>query len=196
MPPASTSAASRARWSPRSSLSPGRAEPLPALFAVARPCFLARRGAGAAPGLSVSPGTAAALVALAFNTATPLLLTAALPAFRRLCARLAPPLEEEDLGKPQFLHEEVGANAVATLLLAEQEQLRLLRRMPAYMAWSRGEAAAKAGPTPRPTIRPSPRSAVASSASRARADVPAHDGRGHGMAAQPAEAAGAARGAG
>ncbi|MDR3510912.1 MAG: Na/Pi symporter [Caulobacteraceae bacterium] len=99
-------------------------------------------------GLSVSPGTAAALVALAFNTATPLLLTIALPAFRRLCARLTPPLEEEDLGKPQFLREEVGGNAVATLLLAEQEQLRLLQRMPAYMAWSRGEAAARTGPTP------------------------------------------------
>ena len=63
-----------------------------------------------------------------FNTVTPLLLTAALPAFQRLCARLAPPVREEGLARPQFLHDEVSDNAMATLILAEKEQLRLLRR--------------------------------------------------------------------
>lgn len=99
-------------------------------------------------GLLVSPGAEAALVALAFNTVTPLLLTAALPAYHRLCARLAPPSGEEELARPLFLREEVRDNVVATLLLAEQEQLRLLQRLPAYFAWVRGEPAAKTGPSP------------------------------------------------
>jgi phosphate:Na+ symporter len=96
----------------------------------------------------VSPGAAAAMATVVFNALTPLVLTLALPAYRRLCQRLAPPLETEDLGRPQFLSETVGGSAVASLLLAEQEQLRLLRRLPAYMGWIRGEPAVLAGPTP------------------------------------------------
>lgn len=98
--------------------------------------------------LHVSPGTAAALATLAFNVLTPLVLTLALPAYRRLCQRLAPPLESEDLGRPQFLSGQVGGSAVAALLLAEQEQLRLLRRLPAYMGWIRGEPQVLDGPAP------------------------------------------------
>jgi phosphate:Na+ symporter len=84
--------------------------------------------------LSHAPGAQAAVAAVIFNVATPLLLTACLPAFLKLCVRLAPPLEGEDLSRPQFLRSEVSNNAVATLLLAEMEQLRLLRRLPAYCA--------------------------------------------------------------
>jgi phosphate:Na+ symporter len=92
--------------------------------------------------LSLSIGAEAAVAAVVFNTATPLLLTAVLPWFHRLCVRLAPPLHEEDLARPLFLLNEVGENAVATLTLAEQEQLRLLRRLPAYCACLRDDPAA------------------------------------------------------
>jgi phosphate:Na+ symporter len=98
--------------------------------------------------LALGPGASAALVAVIFNIVTPLLLTLALPAFHRLCVRLAPPSGDEDLGRPLFLRDEVANNAMAVLLLAEKEQLRLLRRLPAYCAWSRGEASARAGTPP------------------------------------------------
>lgn len=97
---------------------------------------------------ATGPGVDAALVAVMFNTITPALLTLGLPAFHRLCVRLAPPLGEEDLAQPKFLREEVGDNAVTILILAEKEQQRLLERLPAYCAWARGEPSAKAGPSP------------------------------------------------
>lgn len=104
--------------------------------------------ASLAHSLSIAPGAAAALTAAAFNTATPALLMAWLGPFHRLCGRLAPPGRDEDLAHPQFLREEVADNAVATLLLAEQEQLRLLRRLPIYLSWIRGEPTARSGPEP------------------------------------------------
>jgi phosphate:Na+ symporter len=113
------------------------------LFAVVRMVLGHPESAFAGP-----PGTKAALVAVAFNIATPLLLTAALPVLYRLCVRLAPPLAEEDLGRPQFLREEVSDSVGAILVLAEQEQLRLLKRLPAYLAWIRADGAAVPGPTP------------------------------------------------
>ena len=98
--------------------------------------------------ISPEPGAQAALVALIFNTATPLLLTALLPVFGRMCERLAPPLSQDELARPLYLRDDVGEAPVATLLLAEQEQLRLLKRLPAYFAWIRDEGDAGAGPTP------------------------------------------------
>ena len=89
--------------------------------------------------LARSSGTQAAAAALIFNTVTPLVLTIALPLFHALCARLAPPSGEEDLALPQFLRGEIGDNVMVTLVLAEQEQLRLLRRLPAYCAALREE---------------------------------------------------------
>ena len=93
-------------------------------------------------------GARAALGAMALNTITPLLLTTMTPALHRLCARLAPPSGQEDLARPKFLREEVSENAVATLMLAEQEQLRLLRRLPAYCEALRDEPAGQGGPAP------------------------------------------------
>jgi phosphate:Na+ symporter len=104
--------------------------------------------AGLTHGLSTTPGAQAAVAAVILNTATPLLLTAALPAFLQLCVRLAPPLLDEDLARPQFLRDEVSENAAATLMLAEQEQLRLLRRLPAYCASLRDAPPAADGPSP------------------------------------------------
>ena len=98
--------------------------------------------------LAMSAGAQAALAAAIFNAVTPLLLTAVLPEFQKLCARLSPPWREEALARPQFLREEIGENAVATLMLAEQEQLRLLRRLPSYCASLRDDAAVDDGPSP------------------------------------------------
>jgi phosphate:Na+ symporter len=89
------------------------------------------------PTSSIDAGHQAALMVVAFNAVTPLALTLAMPAFYRLCLRLAPPREDEELARPQFLHEEVGDNAAVTLVLAEREQLRLLRRLPQYCDWLR-----------------------------------------------------------
>lgn len=95
------------------------------------------------PGLSsITAGDQAALAAILLNLATPLVLTMALAPHHRLCARLAPPPSDEELEQPQFLRQEVSENPVATLMLAEQEQLRLLRRLPSYCDWLRDEAPA------------------------------------------------------
>jgi phosphate:Na+ symporter len=86
---------------------------------------------------SVGAGNLVALFAVAFNLLTPLVLTAFLSAFYRLCARLAPPKEEDELARPQFLNSDVVESPVVTLILAEQEQLRLLKRLPQYCDWLR-----------------------------------------------------------
>ena len=64
-----------------------------------------------------------------------------------MCERRLSPPHHEELSKPEYLRDEVSGNSVATLILVEKEQLRLLRRLPAYCAWIRGEA--KDSPTPR-----------------------------------------------
>jgi phosphate:Na+ symporter len=97
--------------------------------------------------ISAAPGGNAAIVAVLMNALTPLLLTLVLEPFHRLCLRLAPPLREEGLARPEFLRAEVSDSPVATLLLAEREQLRLLERLPIYFKHIRGEAAVGAGPT-------------------------------------------------
>jgi phosphate:Na+ symporter len=99
--------------------------------------------------VSLAPGVDAALAAVLLNLVAPVVLTLALPAFSKLCAKLAPPAHHEDLSHPQFLMDEVGDSAVATLILAEKEQLRLLKRLPAYCAWARGETSTMSGLTPR-----------------------------------------------
>lgn len=101
-----------------------------------------------ASSLSVSAGVFVALAAVALNTVTPLLLTLLLRPFHALCIRLSPPLRDEALARPQFLRGEVEENAAATLILAEKEQLRLLRRLPAYCAALRSEAPPDGEPTP------------------------------------------------
>jgi len=98
--------------------------------------------------MSVSAGTFAALAAVVLNTVTPLLLTLLAPVLHGLCARFSPPLRDEALARPQYLRGEVEENAVATLLLAEKEQLRLMQRLPAYCAALRDEDAPADEPTP------------------------------------------------
>jgi len=94
----------------------------------------------AMPVTKISAGNLAALLVVAFNFATPLALTLFLPAYQRLCAKLSPPLDDEEFAQPQFLHSETGDNVTVMLMLAEQEQLRLLRRLPQYCEWLRDGA--------------------------------------------------------
>ncbi len=89
--------------------------------------------------VNASPGNQAAVAAVAFNFVTPLLLTLGLSAYVRLIARLSPPQEDDDLARPLFIRDEVSESVVATLMLIEQEQLRLLRRLPGYCEWLRGD---------------------------------------------------------
>ncbi|HEY3812176.1 MAG TPA: Na/Pi symporter [Caulobacteraceae bacterium] len=97
--------------------------------------------------VTTAPGVDDALAAVLLNFVTPLAISAAFPLFYKLCERLAPPQHHEELGKPEYLRDEVSGNSVATLILVEKEQLRLLKRLPAYCAWSRGEG--QDGPAPR-----------------------------------------------
>ena len=103
--------------------------------------------AGLVHRVTTAPGVDDAVAAVLLNLVTPLAISAAFPLFYALCERLSPPHHHEALSKPEYLRDEVSGNAVATLILVEKEQLRLLRRLPAYCAWIRGEA--KDGPTPR-----------------------------------------------
>lgn len=96
------------------------------------------------PASSIGAGQQAALMVIGFNLVTPLALTLGMPAYQRLCAHLSPPRDDEELGRPEFLHGEVGDNAAVTLMLAEREQLRLLRRLPHYCELLRGDVAQEA----------------------------------------------------
>lgn len=120
-----------------------------ALFAAHQAVF-GRGTLGVWLGQAVSgkPEAQAAVVVLFMNIAAPVLLTFLMEPFHRLCLRLAPPSREEGLGRPEFLRAEVGDSPMATLLLAEREQLRLLERLPVYLAWARPDAAGCAAPRP------------------------------------------------
>lgn len=87
--------------------------------------------------ISSAPGVQAGIVAVVFNLVTPLLLTAGLPLFHKLCARLSPERAEEELARLRFLNDEVAEAPAAALLLAEKEQLRLMRRLPDYLDYTR-----------------------------------------------------------
>ena len=99
-------------------------------------------------GISSAPGADAAILAAFMNTLTPLILTLLIDPFQRLCQRLAPPLREEGLARPEFLRDEISGSPMATLLLAEREQLRLLVRLPIYLTWARAGAFAADGVKP------------------------------------------------
>ncbi len=52
----------------------------------------------------------------------------------RLVARWSPPTPEESLAKPEFLHRGAVTQPLVALAMVEQEQLRLLRRLPDFLA--------------------------------------------------------------
>ncbi len=58
---------------------------------------------------------------------------------QRFVERLSPPSEEEALSRPQFLTPEATARPDEAARAAQQEQLRLLARLPDFLAAARGE---------------------------------------------------------
>lgn len=76
----------------------------------------------------------AAIVAILMNLVGPLLLMVTLKPFLRVCERRSPPLETENLSQPEYLQDDLVNSPVAGLMLCEKEQLRLLRRLPHYLA--------------------------------------------------------------
>lgn len=96
-----------------------------------------------------STGALASLLIVALNFVAPLLLSLLNGPVARLCERLSKPMRDEDLARPKFLHDDVGESPTTTLILAEKEQLRLLKRLPAYCAALRGGALASDAPEPK-----------------------------------------------
>ncbi|MGA1080408.1 MAG: Na/Pi symporter [Steroidobacteraceae bacterium] len=87
--------------------------------------------------LGASLGLQVAAVALALNLLTPAAIGAALPVILPMIQRWSPATRDEELSKPRYLHEEASESTAAMLMLAEREQLRLLRRLPEYLELAR-----------------------------------------------------------
>ncbi len=86
-----------------------------------------------------------ATVATAFST--PLLA---------LLERLSPQTTEEALSKPRFIQFNDGLAALAAVSMVEQEQLRLLQRLPSFLGQVCGDGVADAARTPPAVTGPAP----------------------------------------
>jgi len=75
-----------------------------------------------------------AIIAIVMNVVGPITLMLLLKPFTSSCERLSPPLETENLSQPEYLSDDLVNSPVAGLMLCEKEQLRLLKRLPDYMA--------------------------------------------------------------
>ena len=71
---------------------------------------------------------------LLFNTVMVVIMLALQAPILRLLARLAPPSADEDADKPRYLHDHAVDEPETAIDLAEQEQLRLVQRLPGYLA--------------------------------------------------------------
>lgn len=86
-----------------------------------------------------------ATVASAFST--PLLT---------MVERLSPPTTEEALSKPRFIQFNDSLAAVAAVSMVEQEQLRLVRRLPSFLSQVCGDSVANAARTQPPEAQAGP----------------------------------------
>jgi len=75
-----------------------------------------------------------ALVYLVFNLVVCLALSFTLNPYHRLLQRFWPPTQEEDESKVTFIHEKALNDPESAMDLVEREQLRLVERLPVYMA--------------------------------------------------------------
>jgi len=75
-----------------------------------------------------------ALVYLVFNLVVCLALSFTLNPYHRLLQRFWPPTQEEDESKVTFIHEKALNDPESAMDLVEKEQLRLVERLPVYMA--------------------------------------------------------------
>ena len=104
--------------------------------------------ASIAAATGAGPGLIAVMVAIAANAVAPLALVLLRDPYLHLCERLSPPLPEEELGHPRYLHNDMVESPHTTLLLAEKEQLRLFERLPTYSAALKQDGAARGDPSP------------------------------------------------
>ena len=96
------------------------------------------------------PGTTRLHLAYAFVTMQSVAVLAALATARwaaPFLARLSPGTAEQDLSRPEFLHEQALSDPETALLLVEREHRRLLARLPQMLDTVRQETAA-AAPVP------------------------------------------------
>lgn len=84
---------------------------------------------------ALSPGIGDRLVAfvLALNGLAALFLLFLRKPFLRLCERFSPPSDAEELGRLEFLSDELIETPSTALVLGDKEQLRLLKRLPGYL---------------------------------------------------------------
>jgi phosphate:Na+ symporter len=83
-----------------------------------------------------------ALVYLVFNLVVSIALSFALNPYHRLLQRFWPPTQEEDESKVTFIHEKALNDPETAMDLVEKEQLRLVERLPLYMAGLRSALSA------------------------------------------------------
>jgi phosphate:Na+ symporter len=83
-----------------------------------------------------------ALVYLVFNLVISIALSFALNPYHRLLQRFWPPTQEEDESKVTFIHEKALNDPETAMDLVEKEQLRLVERLPLYMAGLRSALSA------------------------------------------------------
>lgn len=81
-----------------------------------------------------------ALVYLAFQIAPVLVMAPFLTPIDRWLRQFSPPTREEELSRPQFIYDKALGDAETAMDLVEQEQLRLLRRLPEMLDAVREEA--------------------------------------------------------
>ncbi|MGQ9365248.1 Na/Pi symporter [Azospirillum sp. ST 5-10] len=109
---------------------------------------------GGVPGLTAlaaavsdDAGIRVTLVHWIFQIVAAVVASAADRPLLRLVERLSPPTEDEALAAPEFIDRRAAGDPLAALAMVEREQLRLLRRLPDFLAAVRGEAGAAAGPS-------------------------------------------------
>jgi phosphate:Na+ symporter len=78
-------------------------------------------------------GQQAVYLTILFNVVMPALATLFAAPGLRLLERTWPPLERESLSHPAYIQTYMGGEPETAVLLAEKEQLRLLKRLPAYL---------------------------------------------------------------
>lgn len=96
------------------------------------------------------PGTEALRLAGAFvamQLIAVALAAASAPWAVKWLERLSPPTEEQELGRPEFIHEQARHDPESALDLAAREQLRLLGRLPQMLDTVRTETAGGVSPS-------------------------------------------------
>jgi len=98
--------------------------------------------------LSVDPALQLTGVHWMFQIASATVATAFSTPLLALVERLSPQTTEEALSKPRFIQFNDGLAALAAVAMVEQEQLRLLQRLPSFLGQVWGDGVARAAHTP------------------------------------------------